>query len=142
MNFIDAKQDIIASINWAENYYKTSKVILWGSSYSASLALIITAERKEDVIKVLAFSPGEHLPGISVRSAIGGVNGVLAPAFHTSSKQERIETEKLYEVISSSEYRKQFLPSRGNGQHGSRNLWPSMPDQEEYWKTVEVFLKY
>jgi len=29
-----------------------------------------------------------------------------------------------------------------DGQHGSRNLWSSMPDQEEYWAAVEVFLNY
>ena len=133
--FIDAKPDIDAAINWAKDKYSRN-VIIWGSSYSACLALMIAAER-DDIDKVLAFSPGEYLPGLSVQ---GNISGIKAPVFLTSSKQERIQVEKLFDAISNSEYKKQFVPKWGDGQHGSRNLWPSMPDQEEYWAAVKVFL--
>jgi len=133
--FIDAKQDIEAAIDWAKNKYNRDVIIL-GSSYSASLVLMIAAERN-DIDKVLAFSPGEYLPGISVQ---GSISGIKMPVFLTSSKQERIQTEKLFEVISNSEYKKQFVPKWGDGQHGARNLWPSMADQEEYWNAMKIFL--
>jgi dienelactone hydrolase len=133
--FIDAKPDIDAAVDWAKNKYNRN-VILWGSSYSACLALMIAAERN-DIEKVLAFSPGEYLPGISVQ---GSISGIKAPVFITSSKQERIQVEKLFDAISNSEHKKQFVPKWGDGQHGSRNLWSSMPYQEEYWAAVKVFL--
>ncbi len=136
MRFIDAKQDIQAAIDWAKNRYN-QKVILWGSSYSSSLSLMISAER-DDVSKVLAFSPGEYLQGISVQ---GNISGISIPCFLTSSKSERVQTEKLYNAITNTSYKKQFIPM-GDGQHGSRNLWSSMPDHEEYWAAVEVFLNY
>ena len=60
---------------------------------------MIAAERN-DIDKVLAFSPGEYLPGISVQ---GSISGIKTPVFLTSSKQERIQTEKLFEVIFNSE---------------------------------------
>ena len=133
--FIDAKQDIIAAVDWAKSKYNKN-VILLGSSYSASLVLMIAAER-DDINKVLAFSPGEYLPGISVQ---GSISGIKEPVFLTSSKQERIQTEKLFDVISNSAYKKQFVPKWGDGQHGARNLWSTMADQEEYWDAVKIFL--
>ena len=135
--FIDAKQDVEAAINWAKTKYNQD-VILLGSSYSACLALMIAAER-DDISKVLAFSPGEYLPGISVQ---GNIAGIKQPVFLTSSKQERIQTERLFDAISNSSYKKQFVPKWGDGQHGARNLWSSMADQEEYWDAVKIFLDY
>ena len=37
--FVDAEQDILAAIKWAGLNYPQAKLILWGSSYSSSLAL-------------------------------------------------------------------------------------------------------
>ena len=44
--FIDAKPDITAAVDWVKNKYNRN-VILWGSSYSACLALMIAAERDD-----------------------------------------------------------------------------------------------
>ncbi len=63
-SFNDAKQDIEAAVKWAKNHYKR-KVILWGSSYSSSLSLILAKEMAE-VEKVLSFSPGEYLNPVNV----------------------------------------------------------------------------
>ena len=106
--FIDAKPDIDAAVDWAKNKYNRN-VILWGSSYSACLALMIAAERN-DIEKVLAFSPGEYLPGISVQ---GSISGIKAPVFLTSSKQERIQVEKLFDAISNSEHKKTVCSQMG-----------------------------
>lgn len=133
--FIDAKQDIMAAVDWAKSKYNKN-VILLGSSYSATLVLMVASER-HDIEKVLAFSPGEYMPGVSVQASISGIE---APVFLTSSKQERIQVEKLYDVIYNSSYRQQFVPKWGDGQHGAKNLWPSMPDQEEYWNAMKIFL--
>ncbi len=132
-DFIDAKQDIVAAIAWAKNYY-SKNVILWGSSYSSSLALII-AKEDANVETVLSFSPGEYLSPINVQTTITGLN---KPAFLTSSKSEAAGVTNFYNVISSTN-KVQFIPT-GNGVHGAKALWSSQTDKAEYWVAVKTFL--
>ena len=44
--FIDAKQDIMAAVDWGKSKYNKN-VILLGSSYSASLVLMVASERHD-----------------------------------------------------------------------------------------------
>ena len=131
--FNDAKQDIVAAISWAKNYYDKD-VILWGSSYSAALSLVISNENA-DVEQVLVFSPGEYLTGVNVQSSVSGLN---KPAFLTSSKSEAAAVTNFYNVITSTN-KVQFTPT-GNGRHGSSALWTSETDHAEYWVAVKAFL--
>lgn len=132
-SYNDAKQDIIAAISWAKNYY-SKNVILWGSSYSAAHSLVI-ANENTDVEQVLVFSPGEFLAGINVEASATGLN---KPAFLTSSKSEAPGVTDFYNVITSAD-KVQFIPS-GNGRHGSSALWSSESDNAEYWLAVQEFL--
>jgi len=132
-DFLDAKQDVNAAIDWAKNYYNKD-VFLFGSSYSAALALII-AEESSDVEKVFAFSPSASFPGIIVKDAIQGLN---KPSFLTSEKSQQNKTRELFDVIVSTE-KTQFVPT-GNGSHGAVSLWSSEPDSQEYWVALKTFL--
>ena len=129
----DAKQDIVAAILWAKNYYNKD-VILWGSSYSAALSLVISNENA-DVEKVMVFSPGEYLAGVNVETSVTGLN---KPAFLTSSKSEASGVTNFLNVITSSS-KVQFTPT-GSGVHGARALWTSQTDHAEYWVAVKSFL--
>lgn len=131
--FNDSKQDIVSAVNWAKNYY-SKNVILWGSSYSSSLALIV-AKEEANVEQVLAFSPGEYLTPTVVYTSISGLN---KPAFLTSSKSEKLQTQLLLNAISSPD-KVQFTPT-GAGKHGSKALWTSSADNAEYWVAVKAFL--
>ena len=132
--YLDAKQDIEASISWAKKYYDKN-VILWGSSYSSALAIIIAGESGL-VDKVLSFSPGEYLgPGSSVKE---GAKKVNVPAFLTSSKSEQAQTKTIFDEIPSSE-KTQFVPNAA-GFHGSKALWTISAGNEEYWKALNEFL--
>jgi dienelactone hydrolase len=132
-SFLDAEQDIIAAVDLFSKAYD-QKVILWGSSYSSSLVLKI-AGAKSQVSKVLSFSPGEYLTGVSVRNEAGKIN---IPAFLTSSKAEAAQTKAIFDNIPSSD-KTQFVPN-GAGRHGSSALWPTENDQAEYWVAVKAFL--
>lgn len=131
--FNDAKQDITAAVAHAKELYG-SDVILWGSSYSSSLALIVATE-DENVQKVLAFSPGEYLTDVNVGERIASLS---KPAFLASAKNEQAQTKLLYDAIAASQ-KTQFVPV-GDGEHGSRALWEQMQDNEEYWTAVKEFL--
>ena len=129
--FNDAKQDISVGTNWAANYYNKN-VILWGSSYSSSLVLIIASELST-VEKVLSFSPGEYLGTVVVKA-----KALNEPAFLTSSKSEEGQIKTIFDAITS-KTKTQFVPT-GAGVHGSRALWSSSTDNAEYWTAVKAFL--
>jgi pimeloyl-ACP methyl ester carboxylesterase len=131
--YIDAKQDINAAIAKVKELYG-NKVILWGSSYSSALALIVATEN-QDVEQVLSFSPGEYLGAVKVGESITTLN---KPAFLASAKNERAQTKLLYDAIGSAE-KTHFIPI-GNGEHGSRALWEEKTDNAEYWEAVKAFL--
>jgi pimeloyl-ACP methyl ester carboxylesterase len=130
----DAKQDINAGIAKAKELYST-KVTLWGSSYSSALALIVATEN-DDVEQVLSFSPGEYLGTVKVGESITTLN---KPAFLTSSNSEQGQTKLIFDEIISTE-KTHFIPT-GAGEHGSRALWEEKADYAEYWVAVKAFLK-
>jgi pimeloyl-ACP methyl ester carboxylesterase len=130
---LDARKDIEAAINFANSRYKRN-VILLGSSYSATLVLMVAKENPL-VERVIAFSPGEHYRGMSVKGAITGLD---KPTFLTSSKREAAGVSRLYSAIGTPE-KVQFIPSRP-GYHAAKALWPSHRGNEEYWAALRSFL--
>lgn len=132
--YLDAEQDIIAAIDYA--YKKTNKkVILVGSSYSASLVLKIAAGN-DKVKAVLAFSPGEYFGDkLNVKEAIKLID---KPVFVTSSKAEASDVAALIKDVKN---KNQFTPSNA-GDHGSKALWKeSNPNYHEYWLALLMFMR-
>jgi predicted alpha/beta hydrolase len=138
--YVDAEIDIVAAIeNAKKSYTKASKLIIWGSSYSAGLVLKIAGER-DDVDAVLAFSPGEYYkkmgkPGDWIEQS---AKSIEIPVFITSAGMEKKKWWKISEAIPS-EDKALFLPTK-TGKHGSRALWEKFADHKEYWKAVTSFL--
>ena len=135
--FLDAEQDMIAAVNYIYKEYNTP-VILWGSSYSASLALKV-GKNNDHVKAILAFSPGEYFEAdsLSIKTQIRDVN---KPMFITSSREEVADgLIKIIDVVGPS-YVTHYRP-KGKGEHGSMCLWQDSPDQLEYWKAVDAFLE-
>lgn len=56
--YLDALPDLQAALDWAAD--KQVPVVLWGSSYSSSLAFALAAANPGKVRALLAFSPGEY----------------------------------------------------------------------------------
>ncbi len=134
--YLDAEKDIIASISYIKQYTK-DKIILVGSSYSASLVLLI-AKNNTMVSAVLAFSPGEYFePAHSLKKELTGFN---KPVFAASTKNEYPFVKEMFSGISESMIT-WYSPSNGEGTHGSRILWKSSPDSEECWMSLLMFVK-
>ena len=136
-DFLDAEQDIVAAVKYAaENY--TGKVVLWGSSYSSTLALYVGIEQDE-VDAIVSFSPGNYF-----KSERGDLTQLLPelekPFFLTSSKIEAPEVAGLVANMERSEQQVVFAPE-GNGHHGSRALWEHQDGGGEYWIAIENFLE-
>lgn len=139
--FIDAEIDMNSTIDFVKNKYpKAKKVIVWGSSYSAALALKIAGERK-DIQGVLAFAPGEYFERFNKSKdyVTQQAKHIQIPVFITSAKAEKKNWWAIFEKIPSvNKY--YFLPET-SGQHGSRALWEKFPEHKAYWDAVTSFLK-
>jgi pimeloyl-ACP methyl ester carboxylesterase len=134
--YLDAEQDIIAAIDYI--YKKTKKkVVLVGSSYSASLVLKV-AVGNDKVKAVIAFSPGEYFGDkLNLKDAVKNLD---KPVFVTSSRQEATELSMLMKSIKSSN-KTQFTPT-AQGDHGSKALWKETnPNYHEYWMALLMFMR-
>ncbi|NUM81815.1 alpha/beta hydrolase [bacterium] len=131
----DAKPDIEAAIDYAFELNEKKPVILFGSSYSASLALLIAA-KSERVRAVIGFSPGEYLKGIDLADQI---KSIRIPVFATSPKKEINQVSNVVKHINK-KYVTHFKPE-AEGFHGSKTLWKSVKGFETFWKPLEQFIK-
>ncbi|MBA4348121.1 MAG: hypothetical protein C0413_04645 [Clostridiales bacterium] len=58
--YTDAYPDLEAALSYVVSTYAPEKLIVWGSSYSASLVLILASEYSDEIAAALSFSPGEY----------------------------------------------------------------------------------
>ena len=139
-SYADALPDVIAALQYANKQYSDSKIIAWGSSYSASLALKVTGDFPQLVDAVIAFSPGEYFShlGKSKTWIQDSAQKIRDPAFITSSKNEASDWALIYAAINPAK-RKSFLPETA-GKHGSKALWKKYADSRAYWDAVTNFL--
>lgn len=138
--YLDAYADLEAALTYARNELNAKRVILWGSSYSASLVIRLTADHPEEVSAVIAFSPGEYFKKDKGPNYIQGLaKRVKQPLLVTSSKGEREQVKPIFDA-SPAQKKILFTPA-SKGQHGSRALWSKSPDNDVYWAAVNGFLK-
>ena len=139
-SYADALPDIIAALQYANKQYSHSKIIAWGSSYSAALVLKVAGDHPQLVDGVLAFSPGEYFShvGKSKTWIRDSAKNIKAPAFITSSKNEASDWAPIYDVIDAAN-RQSFIPETA-GKHGSKALWKKYADSQAYWDAVVEFL--
>ncbi len=140
-SYADALPDIIAALHYANKQYSHSKIIAWGSSYSAALVLKVAGDHPELVDGVMAFSPGEYFShlGKSKTWIRDSAQKIKAPAFITSSKNEAGDWAPIYDVINAAN-RQSFVPETA-GKHGSKALWKKYADSQAYWDAVTEFLR-
>ncbi|OAD46472.1 alpha/beta hydrolase [Polaribacter atrinae] len=132
--YLDAKQDIEAAINYIYNQNGGQKIILVGSSYSSSLALLMGVDNAK-IKAVAAFSPGEYFKGIDINKSISTYK---KPVFVTSSLSESADVKTLVNKVDSN-YLTHFIPEV-KGIHGSRALWKTTEGNEMYWASFNGFL--
>jgi alpha-beta hydrolase superfamily lysophospholipase len=134
--YVDSKPDIEAAIRYVAERSKGSPLIVVGSSYSASLALLIGSDESQTgVHAVAAFSPDEYLKKINLADSIRGLS---RPTFVTSAKKEIGAVTKVVRFVDPdviSRYR-----PRADGLHGARSLWSTTEGHEQYWAAFEAFL--
>ncbi len=135
-SYVDAQKDMIAAIEFLAKEHK-QKIIVVGSSYSASNAMIV-GKTNENVKAVAAFSPGEYFkktPGIVKETA----KGFNKPIWVTCSQDEIASTDEIVKNIDPKKV--SFFKPKCKGVHGSKALWDAEPCHDAYWKSLMTFLK-
>ena len=135
-SYIDAKQDIITAIAYA-SANTDKEIILWGSSYTASLSLMVAAEDSL-VSKVVAFSPGEYLSNQSmVKNAVVNLE---IPVFITSSSAEfDIIVRPVISALTKANVTEH--KPKGMSDHGSKTLWQQGKESTLIYTKVCRFMK-
>ena len=133
VDYLSSQKDIEAAIKWVKERSK-KPIVLFGSSFSASLSLLV-AKNNPDVKAVIVFSPGEFFaPERTIQSEIKDFE---KPIFAASSQRETAYVGKLLSDVPSSN-KTIFAPKTG-GEHGSKSLWKSNPNNQEYWLALTMF---
>jgi dienelactone hydrolase len=134
-DFMEGKPDMEAAIAWAQD--KKLPVIIWGSSYSASLVYVLAAENPGKVVAGLAFSGGDYLGGSLVPNA---ARKITIPMFATSSRGEVAEMKRVLDLVPGAN--KTFFAPKLGGVHGSSTLLikKNRKGAEENWAAVMTFL--
>lgn len=138
--YLDAQRDIEDAVAWARKEPARGKVVLVGSGYSASLALIYAAEHPDLVDGVAAFSPGEFFTSLGksatwVQESARSYDG---PVWISSARGEEKDWRPIFDALASPK-KASFLPE-GPGLHGARALWPELEGSAAYRTAFEAFL--
>jgi len=132
----DCLKDIEGAIRYAVQRSRRP-VVLFGSSFSASLCLL-AAKNNPDVKAVVAFSPGEFFkPQIPVCDSLQGYDKLTLIA------GTKFEYPYLIEISKNipDDKKTVFVPSRAEGEHGVAALSESNPASDDYWLSLLMFFK-
>lgn len=137
VSMLAAKRDMLASINYVKTLQDSVSVFLLGSSFSASLALII-ANEMPSITAVMAFSPGEFFDAeLSVEQSIKGLS---VPVFVGCPRSEFFYVMQLLSGVVSPN-KVVFRPEGSDGLHGAKTLWWESATRDEFWLSLLFFLK-
>lgn len=139
--YCDAFPDLEGALNYLETEGFDGKKILWGSSYSAALAVKLAHQQPEKVAAVLAFSPasGGPMADCSPNDLFETLNVpllVLRPG-----NEAQIESVQAQLALAEEHGHQTFVAEQGV--HGSSMLVEGRAKGgiEETWKVVMDFLE-
>jgi dienelactone hydrolase len=137
-DYIEAQKDMQAALIWAEP--QNLPIIIWGSSYSASLVFPLASVNPGKVNAILAFSPGEYFYDKQLtQQAAADAN---MPVFITSaSTPDEIAAAGKIAAAVPGGHAQQYVPKVGV--HGSSTLIATKDPKgaEDNWHAVMAFLK-
>lgn len=138
--FLQALPDLEAALAWVASSGHGGKVIIVGSSYSASLVFLLAAQNPGKVAGLAAFSPGEYFgAGASVKGAAQKLQGVQVFVSSSSDSGEIAEARSILDAVPGSA-KTQLAAKRAP--HGASSLrQDSNPGgQAEVWEGFTRFL--
>jgi dienelactone hydrolase len=139
-DFLDALPDFEAALAWGKA--KNMPIVLWGSSYSASLVFLLAnaADARDSVKAVIAFSPGEYFNDKKMIEAAAAK--VTVPVFVTSANamEEQAEAKAIISATRATD-RQQYVPRTGIHGSSTLNAAKNPGGADENWTAVLAFLQ-
>lgn len=138
--FVNAEVDIQSAIDYVKANYAKGTFLLWGSSYSSSLGIVLVKANPGKIDAYLAFSPGEYFTDQGKESnwIATEAAGVTIPVFFTSKNSEQNDVRAIFDQIPGTN-KTYYCPS-GESKHGSEALYESNDVSYYAWKAVNQFL--
>lgn len=140
-SYCAALPDIEAAVRHVEASRPDDRIILWGSSYSAALVILVAAEHPKSISGVLAFSPasGEPMEGCRPEAVFEAVQSpllIFRPARET-------EVPSVATQIALATAAGHQVHIAANGVHGSSMLVSDRTgsDTSAEWDRVSVFIE-
>ncbi len=134
-----ALPDLQAALDWARAN-DSGKIVICGSSYSASLVFLLAAANPGKVAGVMAFSPGEYLGSThAVRDAASKLKNVAVFVSSASGRGEIAAARAIVDAVPSA-MKTQLVPK--HAPHGASALRADAnpAGYKEVWAAVERFL--
>ena len=134
-----ALPDLQAALAWARAN-DSGKIVVCGSSYSASLVFLLAANNPGKIAGLMAFSPGEYLGGPHiVRDAAAKLRDVAVFVSSASNRGEIAAARVLVQAVPGSA-KTQLIPKRAP--HGASALRADAnpAGSAEVWAAVTRFL--
>ncbi len=132
-----ALPDLEATLKYAAQTSQGRPILVIGSSYSASLVLML-ASRHPELAAVAAFSPGEYFDGVLVKSAAAQVS---SPLFTTSaSDPHEIAEAKALTDASPAKIKRQYVPEHGVHAASTLRTDRNPRGAEAAWQAFDSFL--
>lgn len=136
-SYEEAYPDMVAALKYAKSL-GMKEIWVWGSSYSASLALRLASEYGEDIRALCLFSPGEYFgSGDRVKS---WAKGVRVPVLALCPDGESSVVSQILSACASS---LKVLEVRRHAVHGASTLREDRNPLgwEEGWRAVHAFME-
>jgi len=133
--YLDAYNDLVGALDYAHTSNYTT-IIVWGSSYSASLVLKLASENPT-IKAVISFSPGEYMDDKTLVKS--WASKVIVPVFFACTTDEKSDGRAdIFAAIASDD---KVLVALPGGVHGSSTLIPDKSKAaDEYMAKLKSFL--
>lgn len=131
----DARLDIEAAISYIHEKSK-KEVILFGSSYSGTLALKIGKDNPK-VKAIIAYSPGEFFRNHFLIHDI--LDSISKPIYIAGTQLEYPYLVRLTDLAPKAN-KVIFQPQNDEGVHGAKALWKTSTVSKEYWLSLLMFI--
>jgi pimeloyl-ACP methyl ester carboxylesterase len=132
--FDSAEIDIKEAIDFFTKKYG-QKMIVWGSSYSASLVLKIAVQYPDNIRGILCFSPGDYLNSFKLSNNLSDLRFMV----YVYGAQKELDAIGL--ALRNVPNKRTFKPIFSAGKHGSSVLWADSDSAMEFWPDVKNCLK-
>ena len=131
---LESYQDMEAALKWSNTNHPESKIVVWGSSFSAMLQFKLGAEHPEEIDGMVSYSPGEYHETDTLMLS-RWTPKINHPIFIGSGKsnEELTMTQAVFNQLSSP-LNVHYQSTKGT--HGSSILI----DDEENWQPLLTFL--